>query len=1157
MLISSLLIQIMNFIPFQYVYATENETEIILEKEPSIEEISKNQLDDLGNNKTIVKRTAQNYNMTTFENDIQINDGNGWKPINSELVTNEEGEYSTEETELDINFSKKIDSQDSFVEVTNNSKHKVEYSLTGIKTKNDFISLKPSTAEVSENKITYPEILSGVDLRHIVLNNEVKEDIILNKKIEDLESIHYELKTDLTATINEMGALILEDDKGKKIYEMPAPHMSDSTIKSKSGYSEHNYDIKYELIKKTGYYELKLVPTSNWLNEKRTYPVYIDPTLVKNATLDTFITSAAPDKGHNQFWNSTLGEYVLRVGKYDSSTGTNYAFVKMSALDSLKGAIVSSASLKTYVNWSYYATSKSEIWVDKVNATWSENNVTWNTRPTSTGITSTTVARNNWANFNVTNAVKEIATGKRTDYGFKFHSNGNETTHWKQLSAGENGKNVTNLSVNYTYPQMKALTAEPFPTSAGASTGYINLNWPSMYGAIAYRLQMFDGKGWQTLYDGSSTSFTTKGKKLWPLTTQYNTRDSGSGGIKFRNGDGQELPLDPSKMYSASSGVTSSSKAFQFRVIADYKLGSSTPSALSKPVLDGVIPDTPSAPKVANTYINGESNLGHFDIEWDEVEGATSYDLQIFNGAKYERLPIGNMTNWSSKNKKLFPLSQHINQLVIGQENVYRLSGDGSEFNGDPRVIYSRTGSNYSNTTNYFVKVIAKSSKGESAPSAFTRVWLPAPNLTASYKGIQESSDSAYINAEWEKINDASGYIVTIFNGENHQIVAKVGKDTTFWTTKGKNLWPLESQGHVLRTQGDGRELLTDPNETYKKIDLSNEDTFYRVEIRAYRNEDTTKNMYDINRYLGLSEELGETIKISTVSAPLPQSISTVNSSYPEMRAPKITAYSNQDREETGYFNASWDSVDNALGYKVYLFNGYDYDTWTLPADQTSWTTVEEGIFPTESQMIQGAFRYNKNLSGTELNSSPEILYHAAYEKNLSIDYTSVGEYFVRISAILANGDTPLSGATAFVIPEPEPVVDIVESINSSGTRRVELSWERDEDAYSNLYIFDGAIFKKYSLGEASYWDSNKAKVWPASSKGTLTEEGKGEELPMNPDTLYFSNGEIATPEENSEYTFIVETVSPDGESKRVEIMTMSNFVNSSKIDSEFDGIAL
>lgn len=135
----------------------------------------------------------------------------------------------------------------------------------------------------------------------------------------------------------------------------------------------------------------------------------------------------------------------------------------MYTLDNLKGANVTSATLKTFVNWSYYATTKTEMWVDKVTSAWSENNVTWNTRPPSIGITSTTAARNEWASFNVTNAVKEVVTGNRTDYGFKFHSNGNEMTHWKQLSAGENGKNITNLSVTYNYPQMQPLTTNPFP----------------------------------------------------------------------------------------------------------------------------------------------------------------------------------------------------------------------------------------------------------------------------------------------------------------------------------------------------------------------------------------------------------------------------------------------------------------------------------------------------------------------------------------------------------------------------------------------------------------------------------------------------------------------------------------------------------------------
>lgn len=975
------------------------------------------QVDELGNGNIIVTPKANNeYQLTAYEHDVQVKDQDGWKAIDPTLTPDGKGGFVTKETKLDIKFSKEFEPTDSFIEVGDNENQMVEFSLIGIETVKGLKSIQASTGRVSDNVITYPDILDGVDLRHIVLNSEVKEDLILNKPVKGLKSINYKLKTSLIPTLNDTGDLVLSDIQGKKIYEMPAPQMSDSKVSTGSGYSELNYDIEYLLTKRDDYYEVKLIPTSDWLEQNRSYPVYIDPTLIKSASLDTFVSSVAPDKGHNQYWNSALGQYVLRVGKYDSSTGTNYALVKLYSLDNLVGADITSANLKTFVNWSYYETTKTGLWVDRVASPWSENNVTWNTRPPSTGIASTTVARNSWAIFNVTNAVKEIVSGKRVDYGFKFHTNGNEMTHWKQLSAGENGKNVTNLSVTYSYPQMQALKSNSFPTGAGATTGYIDLSWPSIKGATSYRLQMFDGKGWQTIYNGTATSFTTKGKKIWPLSTQYNVRDSGSGGIKFRNGDGQELPMNPSPMYSTSSGVATSSKAFQFRAIADYNLGSSTPSVITKPVLDGIVPDTPSAPVVKETGLDETDENGYFTVEWDEVEGATSYDLQIFNGNNYENIPVGNTTQWTSENKFIYPSPTQLENVKVGNTNVFRLNNDGVNLGKDPRKLYRLSGTKYANTTNYFVKVVAKSSKGTSSPSPFTRVWLPTSALTTKHTGVNVDGDKAYIQSRWETDEEAAGYLVSMYNGKEYQIVSRLPKDVSRWTSKDKKIWPLENQGIDLRTMEDGRELLVDPSVTYKKTDKDSSDSNYRIKIQSYRAENTALSPYDYSRYHGLSSN--EAIDdVNIFDKPNPQIIldQEVVADHPKMVAPEVEAFANGDG--TGYLNVSWDPVEYAQKYQLFLFNGHQYATWDVPVTSTSWTTKGKKIYPTLEQLDDGRIDFLKDGTGQELADEPSYLYTKSWEINNGIDYRNSNNYYVYVRASLEDGYSPVSDATVATIP--------------------------------------------------------------------------------------------------------------------------------------------
>lgn len=799
------------------------------------------------------------YNLTMFDDEIQVkNEKKKWEKVNPSLERNADNDLTATATDLKVEFDSTIDSNSPLLEVGETKNEKVSYVFKGIETAEGIQPIQPAQATVNENEILHPNILPNVDLRHIVLNKEVKEDIILKQAVPGLKSFVYEIKTPLEATLDKKGHIDFKDKDGDLIYSMPVPMMSDGKQDSKSGLSSESYDIDYELEStKTGY-QLKLTPDVKWLSsEDRVYPIYIDPSIAKDASLDTFVSSASPTSNYNKYWNSALGEYVLRVGKYDSATGTNYAFVKMPALSDLKGAEISAASLKTYVKWNYYAGTKTGLWVDRVNANWSETGVTWDTKPSSTNITSTTVARDQWATFNVLSAIKTIADGSRTDYGFKFHTNGNGQTYWKQLTASENTKNKTNLNVTYSYPQMGSLKTNAFPSGAGATTGYIELSWPAAKNASNYRLQLYNGKGWRTIYTGTDLSYSTKGKRFWPTPSQYGTKDSLTGGVAYRNGDGMELPFDPTPMYNYYNDVKTTSKAYQFRIVADYPLGTSTPSTVVKPTLEGIIPDQPATPTVT-AFSNETDSKGYFDLEWEGVEGATSYDIELYNGNNYERFPVGDVTSWSSKGKRIFPTEAQAAELTLGQTNVFRKSGDGRDFLTDPRSLYRKTGTKNVNTTYYYAKVIAKSSKGESIASPFRRIHFPVKSVKAETTGYEDnrSQDSGFLFSRWNSTPEAAGYIVTVSNGKEEQIVAQKSANELSWTSRDQKIWPLTGQGYTLKTDGSGRELPLDPSATY---DLSGGDVpdkqAYYVRVRPYRSIDSAvPDIYNFSRYLGLSK---------------------------------------------------------------------------------------------------------------------------------------------------------------------------------------------------------------------------------------------------------------------------------------------------------------
>lgn len=924
------------------------------------------------NNFSITKESNNSqYKMSSYENQVQKDtEDKKWSQIDTTLKQHDDENIKPVSTEIDVAFDKTIKSNDEIMTVNDSSDNKVSFSFKGIIKDKEIMSPNTVNAQLNKNSITYKNIFLNIDLRNIVLNQEVKEDVILDQNFERFDSFVYQIHTDLKAILNKDGEIQFFNPQNEVVYTMAAPLMSDSKIDDKSGISAVSEKIEYTLSKKDDGYELQLIPDLEWINDKdRVYPIYLDPSISKDTSTDTFVSSAEPSKNFNKFWSSALGEYVLRVGKYDSATGTNYSLIKLSNLSDLKGATITNAFLKTFVRWSYYDGVKTGLWIDYLNSDWNDSKLTWSTKPSSTKIASTTVSRNQWATFDVTSAIKTIANGSREDFGFKFHANANGQTYWKQLSASENSSNKTKIDVTYSYPKMSSLKNEVYPSAAGSETGYVNLSWAPAKFAEKYRLQLYNGKGWRTIYSGTSLKYSTKDKKIWPKPSQYKDKDSLTGGIAFRQNDGMELPMDPSDMYSASAGTKISTKSYQFRVVADYPLGSSPVSSIFKPVLDGMIPDKPDTISVAEVFSNEQDEKGYFKVKWDEVEGATSYDLMIFNGNNYERIPVGNVTEWTSKGKKLFPTEQQLKLNTAGNTKLFRVQKDGRDFLTDSRALYKNNGpgTSYHKITNYYVKLVAKSSKGESLPSDFTRVYFPVKEVYSdiNYKLISPSEGNIKLN--WNNSTEAAGYLIYMYNGKEYQLVDDVGASINTWSTENKLLWPKSQQGYLLRHKTkDGVNLPIKPSTIY---DLNNDvlslNNRYSFKILPYRFIDSSFERFDMSRYKGIYNE----DEIKSLSIELP------NNATKTLATPQnVNVNDTYLTDKTGSFEISWNSVENAEGYIVSIFNGKIFEEFDVGSN-TEWSTKDKKIFPTENELSKGEYKFHKDNLGRDFERYPEKLY--------------------------------------------------------------------------------------------------------------------------------------------------------------------------------------
>ncbi|MFJ7753197.1 DNRLRE domain-containing protein [Peribacillus muralis] len=704
--------------------------------------------------KTYVANDGQ-YEKKLYIEPIHVEEDGKWKEISTELIPKDD-KVTTERTKLKTTFSDMANEKPFATYETENDT--INFTILGAVGNSEEIAPTNSTSKVDGNQIIYPNVFPNVDLRHITLNNEVKEDWIL-QEYTGVNTFKYKINTTLNPVLEDNGSLsFYKDGNDKPLMSLPKPSMMDSNIDDHSGLSERSDDIEYKITKvDENTYDFELVASTEWLKSpERVYPVYIDPSVTIPALGDTYASSATPTSNLNKEWNSTLGEYVLRVGEYDDTTGTNEAFLKFSVVGDFKGAIIDKAVLSTYVTHAYYVSEKTGLWVDRVDGKWYADELTWSNKPKSSPITSTSVARDEWAKFDVKNTIQSWVNGSKDNFGFKLHANGNGKTHWKKITAAES-TNEANLSITYHYPDLEApkVTAHSLETNIG----YLDVSWEPVYGANGYKVAIFNGFEYETFDVGNVTKWSTKGKGIWPNDNQIENEDYT---LKHNETGGTELAWDPTPVYKRAYEEDSeysdygNNYSYYVRIIADFPKGSSPLSKHARATFP--IQQPGSALATAHTLT---SSSGFVELDWEPVPFADGYKVSIFNGKDYQEFDVGADTAWSTKEKGIWPTVEEI------EAGKFRLHNDGlgTELANDPTPVYKNA--NKSNTeSNYSFKVSAYNKLGSSSSySDKTNIQIPKDQM---YKeDIEKSVDEIPVDHPELNDNDVSGLEKIETNGEN------------------------------------------------------------------------------------------------------------------------------------------------------------------------------------------------------------------------------------------------------------------------------------------------------------------------------------------------------------------------------------------------------
>ncbi|MCA1031399.1 DNRLRE domain-containing protein [Bacillus timonensis] len=158
----------------------------------------------------------------------------------------------------------------------------------------------------------------------------------------------------------------------------------------------------------------------------------------------------------------------------------------------------------------------------------------------------------------------------------------------------------------------------------------------------------------------------------------------------------------------------------------------------------------------AVAYDHGaKSGKGHVNLQWYSVPGAVGYKVLIFDGKSYIPFDVGNVTNWSTANKGIWPTTENIEN---GHTQL-KTDGSGTELSDDPSRVYLANGGN--KASHYSFKIVAYNQYGESMSDEINRV-IPDTTPPAQVKNVSVHPDKQNFTISWTPVDDANSYRIHV-----------------------------------------------------------------------------------------------------------------------------------------------------------------------------------------------------------------------------------------------------------------------------------------------------------------------------------------------------------------------------------------------------------
>lgn len=182
----------------------------------------------------------------------------------------------------------------------------------------------------------------------------------------------------------------------------------------------------------------------------------------------------------------------------------------------------------------------------------------------------------------------------------------------------------------------------------------------------------------------------------------------------------------------------------------------------------------------------------------------------------------------------------------------------------------------------------------------------------------------------------------------------------------------------------------------------------------------------------------------------------------------------NWDKERgRGYVVLNWGPSSGALGYKVHVFDGYQYRTFDV-GNITTWDSKMWKIYPEESWLNAQANNtittdpFNKVKGGLDLADNPNLL----YQKTVGTTYDSSTNYWFRVSAYNSGAESTPCTPVTITLPNrtdsmaPAGNIFINNGDLKTGTSNVKIRVSASDTGGSGIKDFrlskDGSVWEAY-----------------------------------------------------------------------------------------------